>query len=133
MEIKNWFKTSPVSASSAANVSLYRSIDVKSMVPSGTLESIDVAKVIKGNYFTAAGYPLNPKRESFALSSSDGRMKVRYFFNFDPIQKRSESSASFMMGGRPVMVRIDAQEYHKAKQIFEAGMEKMRASISEEN
>ena len=97
MEIKNWFKTSPVSASSATNVSLYRSIDVNSMVPSGTLESIDVAKVIKGNYFTAAGYPLNPKRESFALSSSDGRMKVRYFFNFDPIQKRSESSASFMI------------------------------------
>ena len=31
------------------------------------------------------------------------------------------------------MVKIDAQEYHKAKQIFEAGMEKMRASISEEN
>lgn len=129
VEMKDWFKGSEKIAGGNQQTSvLYKSIRVEKMMPDGFLESLDAQR---GTYLSASGFPLCPKKETFALQTLDGHLKIRYFFNFDPVKRKTETTARFIYEGEPVILRITADEYSRAKKIFEHGLEILR-QIQEE-
>lgn len=123
VEVKDWFKGSEkVVIGNQQSSFLYKSIKIEKMIPNGKLESMNA---LHGALLSASGYPLYPKKETFSLQTPDGRIKVRYFLNFDPVAKRTETSVRFYFEGEPIILRISGKEYFRAKRIFTQAFDEM--------
>lgn len=121
-KVTKWFDVSDKIAAGNHNSSfVYKNINIEEMLPYGALESLELTKAMP---LAATGFPLRPKKETFALISKDGHFTMRYFFNFNPINKQIKTSVRFIYEGNPVILRVTTDEYLKAKKVFEEGKQK---------
>lgn len=119
LKTKKWFDTQDTLAAGNQHSSvLYKNIPVDTLLPFGVLESLDISKAM---FVAAKGFPLKPKKETFSLISKDKRLEVRYFLNFNPVEKQNLATVRFLYEGKPVLLRITAEEYSRAKKVFLAG------------
>ncbi len=118
--VTKWFDVSDDFAGKDQGAALlYSKMKIDEMVPDGVLESLDLVKAMP---LAIKGVPVQPRKETFALASKDGRSVVRYFFNFNPQNNQMKANVRLEHEGKHVVLQISADEYQRAKKIFEAGV-----------